>query len=319
VRLAHCGWQIAQRQGEPIVELTAIVVNESESPVQCEVRFVMERRELRAHSRRATAAGDVRARTDGPWRVVDTVSVVGGHLPPGAACPISAELPGEALRSGAAHRVLVDLVDPSTGAPLDSRGVAARASPAVSAAAVVGVAILSDRLISDSGVTLPGGPGVMEGEHVAYRVGGEWVDGGSGTISVRTTEGLLSLDYTYTARGPSAASLTATATATGWLRRQSGLSLPVTITSSSARMTFPGARREVGSLISRSGATATGTFTGTVGEDPCSGLLTMTNGSYTLDTATDRGQHRFEIQVTGSIAGDPRARPAPHPRLVSER
>jgi hypothetical protein len=74
----------------------------------------------------------------------------------------------------------------------------------------------------------------------------------------------------------------------------------VVITTASARMTFPGARRSAGRVIYRSGSTATGTFSGTVAGKLWSGVLTMTNGEQTYNLDTGNGSHRFEVQLTAS-------------------
>ena len=144
------------------------------------------------------------------------------------------------------------------------------------------------------------GTGTMVGTHTARRVGAEWVEQGSGTMKVYTTHGYMQLSYTYTARGPSAANLTATATATGTLVQKNGKKAPVTITSSSAQMTAAGSRTQVGQLVTRLGSTATGTFSGTVDKKQWTGLLTMTAGRQTLNLNTNAGSHQFDIQFTAS-------------------
>jgi hypothetical protein len=110
----------------------------------------------------------------------------------------------------------------------------------------------------------------------------------------------MQLDYTYTSRGPSAATLTANATASGRLVPPKGSPSSVTISSSYAKMTSAGKRKQVGDLVTRTGSTATGTFTGTVGGEPWSGLITMTKGIQTLDLGTNAGTHTFSISFTAS-------------------
>ncbi len=99
--------------------------------------------------------------------------------------------------------------------------------------------------------------------------------------------------------------MTATATATGELVERQGTSVPAQISSASAEMTFPGFRRETNQIISRSGATATGTFAGTIGDVEWSGILTLREGTYTLDPATGKGEHSFRVQLVRAVSATP--------------
>ena len=186
------------------------------------------------------------------------------------------------------------------------------------AGALVGVAALTEDLW-DGDAAGADGAGVMVGRHEAHRVSGEWVESGSGTIDLCRPDGCLLLDYTYSARGPNAATLAVSGTATGDLFRREGAPLPATVTSTSVEITFPGVRNENGQVIVRYGATATGTFVGSVGDTSWSGLVTLRNGTHTLDPATGEGEHRFDIQLVRAVSSAGPAPTSPGPEIAVGR
>ena len=300
VSLVDQGWRIVDQAGERTVELNTILVNESQSPLEYEVRFIVECSERVPQTYPAPRSMAVSNPTGHPWLVYTTISVLGGPLAPGASAAVEVRLPYELLTAGRYYRFRPELIDHSTDALVASAKTTSQASPFLAGAEFAALAVLSRPLLGGHTGAAVSGAGIMTGEHEAHRADGEWIERGSGTIEASTRQGRLVLEYAYSSHGTSTATLVATATATGQLIRPSGEAVPVEITSASAQMTFPGARQDVGPIIRRSGATATGTFTGTVGDELWTGLLTMRNGTQTLDPTTGRGQHSFDIQFTAS-------------------
>ena len=329
VSLVDQGWRVVEQSGERVVEMSVLVVNDGQTSLdQYEVLFILESSSLEqpGQSKAATPASAPR------WTVVRAVSVKGGPVAGDASVVVKATIPYSYLATGKAYRFRAELYgrsrDPILATiPLTSQAGAATGAvgglashAGLAAGAALAVAGRSALLTEDGGSSggaagsgsphAPGerggygntasGTGTMVGTHTARRVGAEWVEQGSGTMKVYTTHGYMQLSYTYTARGPSAANLTATATATGTLVQKNGKKAPVTITSSSAQMTAAGSRTQVGQLVTRLGSTATGTFSGTVDKKQWTGLLTMTAGRQTLNLNTNAGSHQFDIQFTAS-------------------
>jgi hypothetical protein len=299
--LVNRGWRIVEEEGGRSLELRALVVNRGPSALEYEVRFLLESRGAaeRPMSPRKGKPGGVESR----WSVVHAVSVRGGRLLGGASSLVKGRIPYELLKPGREYRYRAELLDVSDGAALAAVVITGMQAALGPLAAVAGGAAVASQLFSrGAGAASISGSGTMEGQHEAQRVNGEWVEHGWGTITIAGPQGSLVLDYTYESRGPSAATLRATATGTGTLVRpeEEGAPLPVEINSASAEMTLPGAREQTGEVIRRTGCWATGTFAGTVGERVCQGLLTMTQGEMTLDLSTNTGTHSFAIQFTGS-------------------
>jgi len=354
--VADQGWRIVEQAGERAVELRVLVVNASESPLQHEVRFIVERSELPTQTARAGQPSKEGSQASEPiWSTINTTSVRGDPLAAGTSGLVKTTVPCQLLGSGKAYRFRAELLDVSTGGVLAATSITSLGSPFIGGAGLasetsgnldrpfvattvplgvntagpgsrsvangepLAVAVTGPRSPSAAAAPLVGpasetsglvaqaqslarvsGSGTMSGVHQARRVGGEWVEDGSGTIRIYSPQGSMVLYYTYHSHGPSAATLTATATATGTYFQPKGPALPVKITSASAKMTFPGMRHQIGQVIRRTRATATGTFSGTVGGTPWNGSLQMTDGVQTLNLTTHTGSHSFDIQFTAS-------------------
>jgi hypothetical protein len=233
--------------------------------------------------------------------IVSATSVRGEVLAPGKSALVVGELPYSPPVPGTEFRYRAELVDRRNGAVVGTAALSSAAKAASALLPAVGVAGAVAAIAGrGGGAATASGAGTMVGEHEAQRAGDQWVEHGSGVIDVTTTMGRMILNYQYDSTGPSAAELNATATATGELTTSGGGVLAVTISSATAQMVVPGDREQTGSLIHRTGAVATGTFTGTVGGAPWSGLLTMTEGDQTLDLSTNAGAHQFNIRFTAS-------------------
>jgi hypothetical protein len=290
------GWRVVERNGKKMIEMSAIITNNSPRQAQYAVRFVVERK--------ATPEDLLVFRTPAgkpdseDWVAVSAVTVQSGVVAPGASAGVSAEAPYEALSPGAAHRFRAEIVAGATGERLPESILMPRTLPLLVVGGLTGLAAQGGSASHAAAVGLLGGSGVMAGRHEAHRVNGEWVENGSGTITLWVAQGPAVLSYAYTARGSSSATLAATATAEGQLTTGDGSSLPIHLTSATAQITFPGLRQEIGPVIHRSGATATGVFSAIVGGEACHGVLTLTNGTGTLDPVTGQGEHRFDIRFT---------------------
>ena len=305
VTVVDNGWSVVEREGARTIEMRVIIANHGETPVRYQLLLSTEREQKSSSDGANSPSSPV---VDG-WVAVKTVRVAEGVLEPGTSVYEQADLVYDELVPGKAHRFRARVIDPDTGSELASTQMTQAAALAAPGVGAVGLAALSQGLLPGS---RPGGTsGVMVGTHEAHRINGEWTESGQGTITMATAEGQLQLEYTYHAQGLTAAELSATAQAHGELTANDGTAVPAEITSASATMTYPGFRRETDGIISRSGASATGTFTGTVGEVSWSGILTLKEGTYTLDPVTGLGEHSFEIQLVQAVASSAAAQAAP--------
>ena len=329
--LSSQGWRIVEQPAGRAVQLTALAANEGTSALAYRARFAVETRE--APRRLATEA-------EAPWTLLQTVALPAGELAPGATASLDSAVPYGLLPSGKAYRFRVELLSAtedrvlaeavlspevtSLDASMSSRPAAEDESvlPPLLAAetgtvrARTGTDGRGDDRAADRGETpraaelgvsalsTAGGWGLMVGTHTAVRSGGQWVENGSGTIDVLSNLGLMRLNYTYHASGTSAATLQATATATGTLRTLFR-KVPVTISTASAQMRNAGNRHQTTNrlhqiIVTRTECTATGTFVGTIDGKPWRGVLTLTHGVQTLNLTTHVGSHVFEIRFTAS-------------------
>jgi len=318
VSVVDQGWRVVDRSGARRVQLRALVVNYGESPLRYQVQFLAEQGE-------PGSAGGSGAQVTGPspaesetWVTVKTIAGASSSLPPGTSASVEGDLPYDDLTPGRPYRFRAKVVDPETGVELANARIAIPGESSAAGAGVVAFAAMLLGSDTESRVAARG-MGVMRGQHEAQRVNGEWVESGSGTIEMGTTEGHLHLEYAYTARGASAATLTATATATGTLMQRSGSPARVEITSASARMCFPGFRLESQQTVSRSGASATGTFEGTVGGAEWNGILSLRHGTYTLDLDTGRGEHSFQVQLIRAVPGTAPVQAASDREIAAQR
>jgi hypothetical protein len=279
------------------VELSVLVVNESQSPLSYEVRFIVESREHARSDQPKQADG---RSTEPAWTILSTIPVRGGPIAPGASIPVKATVPQELLAWGKEYRYRAELIDLSTGMVVGTAVLSSLAKTILPAVAAAGLAVGAVAALSGESSPSTSGSGTMVGTHECQWVDGEWVEHGSGTIDVTTPQGRMVLQYSYDSRGPSAAGLRATATATGQLTPPQGGPLSVEITSASAQTTTSGAREQTGSLVRRTGAAAAGTFSGTVGGKPWAGVLTMTDGDMSLDLDSGTGDHSYTIRFTAS-------------------
>ncbi len=303
-QIINRGWGIVEIDGKKCVELRALVVNPTDEPLKYEVRFIVEtgpagaRVKAKRAGERTGAAGETGERSG--RRVY---RVRGGPLAPGASEPVKVTFPSDETKPGVALRFSAELVNLSTGAVLGTAAITAIHAPFIGAA-VAGAGLLAASGAfgggGGEGKITASGTGTMEGRHTAQWVGDGWREQGSGTITVTGAEGTMVIHYTYHSQGPNVSELVATATGSGTLTRPDSTVVPVEITSATARMQTPGDRIEAGGTITRSGSFATGTFRGTVGGLPWTGVITMSNGVMTFDTATGAGEHTFDIQFTAS-------------------
>ena len=294
VAVREGGWRVVERGGKKMIEMSANIVNGSPRQAQWDVRFVVERR-----ATPEVSAGNRASQPDSEnWIAVSIVAARSELVAPGASAVVSAEVPYEVLIPGVPHRFRAEVSDDATGARVSQSVLMERTIPLLMLGGLAGLATESGGASHAASANLLGGAGVMAGRHEAHRVNGEWAENGSGTITLWVAQGRVVLDYSYTARGSSSANLTATATAGGQLTTANGSLIPIQLTSATAQITFPGLRQEVGSIIHRSRATATGVFAATVGTEACHGVLTLTNGTGTLDPITGLGEHRFDIRFT---------------------
>jgi hypothetical protein len=317
--LADQGWRVvSQADGSRVIELNVLVLNDTQEPRQYEVRFVGE---SSARPPRAGAAGaglQSAQPAERTWSLAAVQSVRGGPLAAGASEPVKATFPYQLLQRNQSYRFRAELVDRSDGHLVASTIITSSGSPFAEIAApgrsevlalggvASGVALLDQALKGEGrGPVRAHGWGTMQGTHTARREGNEWVESGSGVIRLRTVPaGTMVLNYTYTARGPSAASLVANATTdpgkeNRWVRADGRMSL-VAVSSSSASIISPGSRQQTGQVITRTGCTATGTFSGTVDREAWHGALTMTRGTQTLNLASGTGTHSFTVAFTAS-------------------
>lgn len=292
---------VVDGDGRRVVQLSAVVVNHGESPLVCRVQFIVEQRDSGSGQGIVVVSKTASAAESQRWVAVKTISVA-ANLPAGATSAyVQAVIPYDELIPGKLYRFRAKVVDPETGLEPASADVMRLSDSAGRGAGLTALGILSSGLPAD-GRSRASGSGVMVGHHEAHRINGEWIENGSGTISMGVSDGHLHLQYTYSARGASTAELAAEATATGEMVGQDGSSVRVEISSASAQMAFPGVRREADGTISKSGARATGTFSGTIGGTQWSGVLTLRRGTYTLNPDTGRGEHRFEIQLVRAVS-----------------
>jgi len=303
-QIINQGWGIVEIEGKKYVELRALVINRSKEPLDYEVRFMVDAGPGSARAEVAPVTGQPGApaqTAQKPARRVYTVK--GGPLAPGASAPVKVTFPYEEMKAGVPLRFSAELVNLSTGAVLGSAAIAAIHAPFVGAA-MAGAGLLAAAGAFGGGggaeVITANGSGTMAGEHSAEWVGDGWQEQGTGTITVTGAGGTMVIEYTYQSEGADVSQLASTGTGTGTLTRPDSSVVAVEITTATAQMQTPGDRFEDGGVITRSGTFATGTFSGTVGGVPWSGVLTMSNGVMTLDTATNTGDHTFDIQFTAS-------------------
>lgn len=310
------GWRLVELEGKRYVELSALVSNQSKEPLTYEVRFIVEvqieEAKVKETAEPAVPAAEATAPAEPKWSLTKTISVRGGPLAAGSSEAVKTTFLYGELELGKVYRFRVELVNASTGALLAGATLtAAKAAAAAAAGVTAQAAALGAAAVVVATGALGGGEehpapfsvsgsGTMSGQHESHRESEAWVEHGSGTIDVTCPQGHLLLDYTYDTQGPSAESLTAAATATGTLTRADSSTLAVEVTSATAQITQPGTRQQVGQVITRTGATGTGTFSGTVGGSPWTGVLTLTEGVMTLDLDTNTGTHQFQIRFTAS-------------------
>jgi hypothetical protein len=300
-------WSIVGLGAERTIQLRVLVANETSSPLMYHVRFTAEWAEAAALA--AAPVGQTQRESPPPatvaWRPVQILMVHGGPLAAGASDSIAEELPADILRAPKAYRFRAELLDGDSGEVLAETLVTKqddRAAGWVPAAALAAV-LVGSATGPDSSHDRPEpltGSGTMVGTHEARRVGSEWVEHGSGVITVTGRNFQMVIDYTYDSHGMNAASLSATGAGTGTVTRPGRPLLPVNITSATAAMSAAGDRHQSGSLVTRTHCAATGTFDGMAGDGRYRGTITMTNGTQTLDLVTHKGDHRFDIQFTAA-------------------
>ncbi len=302
-QIVNRGWGIVEIDGKKYVELRALVVNPTDEPLKYEVRFIVEAGPASAKAEVKTARGEAAGRDTEEQSRRRVYKVKGGPLAPGASEPVKVTFPYEETKPGVALRFSAELVDLSTGAVLGAAAITAIHAPFIGAA-VAGAGLLAASGAFGGGdgeeTITASGSGTMEGEHTAQWVGDGWQEQGSGTITVTGPGGTMVINYTYQSQGPNVSELVATATGSGTLTKPDSSVVPVEITTATAQMQTPGDRIEAGGTITRSGSFATGTFSGTVGGVPWTGVITMSNGVMTWDSSSGAGVHTFDIQFTAS-------------------
>jgi hypothetical protein len=298
-------WWIVGLDPQRTIQLHVLVANHTPDPLRYHVRFTAEWAETAAL---AAAASEAQGDSEAPpvttvWRPVQIVMVPGGPLAVGASDSVAEELPADILEAPKAYRFRAELLDAESGEVLaetfitkqDDRGAAWL--PAAGLAAVLVGNAAGPGSSHDRPEPLTGS-GTMVGTHEAQRVGSEWVEHGSGVITITGHNFQMVIDYTYDSHGLNAASLSATGTGAGTITRPGRPPVPVSITSATAAMAAAGDRHQSGSLVTRTHCAATGTFDGMAGDERYRGTVTMSNGTQTLDLVTHKGDHRFDIQFT---------------------
>ena len=309
--IANQGWQVQDRGGSRTIVMSASVSNEGTSPQSLQVKFALQSADVSAATK---TGGEDAAR----WTMVDSVTSGVVSVPGRSSTVVTASLPSDKMsESGKAYRLLAEAYRPPATDPVGSvyltndngidavggawlaGGGAAFAIGGMAAGVVAGTVRTSGHPgILISPIPIHGtGSGTMQGTHTATRAGGQWAEHGSGTMLIQTATGALSLSYTYTSSGATAGSLSATSQGSGTFTT-GGNVYPVSSLNGSAKITFAGSRAKSGTVITRSGGTAAGTFTGTVGGQAFAGVLNLTNGTQTLNTATGQGTHTFNISIS---------------------
>lgn len=324
------GWAVVDEAGVRAVEMQASIVNDGAAPQSYQVRFTVE----------SCKAADLvktskKAQTTEPvWSVASTAATEAVSVPAKSSAVVTKRIPYEQMEGGGkAYRFQAELLDAAGQvvahtaiAPRDVEFMplpAARQSgtaPTALAGSTLGLVALQRARLGGAPAALqtashdasvpsavrqslpefPGGRGVMEGTHVAQRVGGQWVEHGTGTITLRCKGGgVMTLDYVYDSQGTSAATLMATAQASGTYTGPGDQgTFAVSVPSANAQITFAGNRTQTGTVVTRTRAEATGTFTGTIDGQTFTGVLTITKGTETLDLATGQGTHSFIVRFT---------------------
>ncbi len=321
------GWCVQADRTTRMVELQASVVNDAASAQSYQVRFTMESCDSNALAKSHSPGAVAPVWSPAETAVTDAVSV-----PAGASTEFTKRLPYEKMMGrGKAYRFQAELLG-AAGDVVAKTAISAREVPYVETVAglgglglasltggAAGLAALGPgqprtveaekqkgrgrgghSLLDTGPVAFPSGQGTMEGTQTAQRVGGQWVEHGVGVIRVHCSGGgIMTLNYTYDSSGPNAAALSATAQGSGnYVAPNAKGTFPVTVSTASANMTFAGDRTQTGSVITRTHAQATGTFTATVGDQTFTGVLTISKGTETLDLATGQGTHSFAIRFT---------------------
>ncbi len=207
--LGEGGWRVVEQDGRKLIEMSASITNTGPHQAEFGVRFVVERRT----APEASASAPVSRPEPEEWVAVSTVVAQSKPLDPGASAVVRAEAPYEVLSPGAPHRFRVEV---SEGAAAEGTTGSVFLEQTLPLLVLGGFAGLVTQNGPTSHITsgyVLHSAGVMAGRHEAHRVNGEWVENGSGTIRSWALQGQLVLYYTYTARGSSAATMAATATA----------------------------------------------------------------------------------------------------------
>jgi len=325
------GWQIVTEETSRRIEMSSMVINEGEVPLQYKVRFIVERSEGQLLALKSTEPAEIEDRpTEPPWTTVRAESVEGGPLAPSMSAVVTASFPAEVLEPGRAHRFRSELSEASTGPVVAEAVITSLEQPFLTVGGVASVALPLGLLSSANPAGLPGesagqgaavddhlmaaaktinGAGQMNGTHTSHRIGGQWYETGYGSIRLKGSHWTMVIQrYDYTATGADAESLTATlSTAIGRYYGPEGQYL-VRITSADAQMTRAGTRRQSGDVIYRSGSRATGIFEANMtklsGDGPAkiywSGSLTLFAGKMSLDLSTNRGAHRYQVHFNAT-------------------
>ena len=313
------GWQIVEEDGKRSIEVSAMVVNQSQAPLKYEVRFVVERADdaLRAAAPAANTSGEEQP----VWSVVQATSVRGGPVAPGTHEIAKATFPHGVLEPGKAHRFRSELseaegsADAPTGPIMADAVLTSLGSPFAPTATLGGFRLPPMSLPTTDGTRLPhpsprdaiGSPtpvaaaatvgfGTISGPHWSLHDGTSWLEYGKGLITVKGHGWTMAGEYYYKATGEDAERLTATFLPVGswaeyhgpegWYDVRFG---PTTVTMEKA-----GARHEVGDVVYRYGARAAGTFEATMTKQAgppgdgqpvivWSGTLSLYNGKMSLD------------------------------------
>jgi hypothetical protein len=292
-----------------------LVINDTPTALSYRLRFMAEQSDPSAASladrprgapaapggpAAAPATEQAAAPKAAPWKILQTIEVRGGPVSAGASQEATASFGESVLVPGKACRFRAELLEDPSGAVLAEVLVTKEQNrpmllwmPAAALALATGGG-------SGNASQVLNGSGTMEGAHQARRVGSQWIEQGQGIIRVTGRDWSMTIDYTYESQGPNAATLVAVAKGTGQAQFVGKPTVPVTITSATAAIGAGGSRQQTGSVVVRTGCTATGTFDGQMGDARYRGVITMTNGTQTLDLATHAGEHRFDIQFTAS-------------------
>ena len=323
------GWQIVEQDGKRTIEVSAMVINESQASLEYEVRFIVERAESMPEVAESAEAAEP---AEPVWSVVRTASVHGGPLAPSGSDTVTGTFPHEVLVPGKAHRFRSELseaegsADAPTGPVMADAVLTSLGSPFAPTATLGGFRLPPLSLPPTDETRLPhlsprdaiAGPGLsaastigfgtLNGQHWSHRQGGYWHEVGAGSIYMKDRGWAMSLEYAYYATGLDAEDLSADfiPTLTGGTYWSPGEGkYDIRFLAAEAQMLKAGLRHDVGSVRYSQGARAAGSFTARLvkqagtgdgpGEVVWTGTLSLFNGYMSLNLSGEEAPYITDL------------------------